>query len=120
MSDSSLMTCAASLPNGSRDVEEDLDGEVVEEDAGGDEQGVDGGDRGAEALPHRAERFFADEGAIALAELTVELADVRPFELDDVDEDQREVGLELADRFARGEAELLDVVGERVRSKARA
>ena len=67
---------------------------------------------GAEAAFHHVKRFLADVGAIALAQLAVELADVRAFELDDVDEDQGEVGLELADGIARGKAELLDVVRE--------
>src|SRR5438045_1496724 len=92
------------------DVEEDFDGEVVEEEAPGHEQGGGGRDSRAEAV----EQFFAaallQELREACRRLAVKALDVRPFEFEDVDKKESHIRAELTHAVTRGGAEQLDVV----------
>src|SRR5581483_2275213 len=102
------------LPEVILHTKEDLDGEVVVEDAGREH---DRGGRRETFLQPRLQRLLQpvdpDEGLEAAGHLLVELADVGAVELDDVDIDQRNIRAIVLDRLPRGEAELLEIVGKR-------
>src|SRR5438270_7930206 len=97
------------LSVGPRHVEQNLEREVVEENARRHEQGRHGRHARPKLAADLLEASAGEHPRIALPHLTVELLDVRAIELDDVDVDQSDVRPKIADAVARCESELLEI-----------
>ena len=99
-----------------RHPEDDLDGEVVQQEPRHEHHGRQRRHLGPQAIEVHPVLVLLDELPKAIRHVGIELPDVAAVELDDVHVDEGDVGLVALDALPRGAPERLEVVRKRARS----